>query len=287
MADDLTTRVKDYRNWLFGDGLGALLLIVIVALIGTLLYLAASWLKPWCPGLEHPLQEIAKLLVVVVVSNIITRIWLWKAAIDSFYQKLSVRDAVLISGLSNFWWYDQVPWGELFKGASEINVVAISARPLFQGPGIGELRSFLSRSDTVFRVVLANPDCSELMGFYAKRFNETPQAREQKIRESVCELRKIASDAQAIGKVQIRHADEMPSYSCYRFDDTYLFVPYLTKSGRSPERIPVLCFNNGSFVERFLGYDLEFLLKQGSFESQETNRTTCKGGSTDDIAPTS
>ncbi|MFH0822874.1 MAG: hypothetical protein V2B18_08980 [Pseudomonadota bacterium] len=287
MAEDLVKKARELRAWLTGGGLGAAVLILIVLLIGVFMLWAASLLTPLTPSLVEPIQGIAKLFIVVIVVQILIRTWLWKTAIDTFFERLSIRDAILASGLSQFWWYHQVPWGELFEKSSEISVVAISARSLLQGHTIAEVKSFLSRPDTKFRVVLANPDCSELMAFYAGRFNETSQERAQKIRESVCELRKIANDTLAVGKVEIRHADQMPSYSCYRFDNTYLFVPYLTKSERSPERIPVLCFNDGSFVDHYLGYDLDFLLDKGSFVSQETNGTSCESGSTDDLAPTS
>ncbi|MGH9762425.1 MAG: hypothetical protein ACREAC_16510, partial [Blastocatellia bacterium] len=91
-------------------------------------------------------------------------------------------------------------------------------------------------------------------------FGQSQGHRKERVESSIRELRAIAEEQDAAGRVRIRLASTLPRYSSYRFGDKYLFVPYLVVARRSPERIPVLCFGPGPFVEKYLQHDLSHVI---------------------------
>jgi hypothetical protein len=260
-------KFRDFWNWLFGDGVGALVLALVVIILGILLYRAAepvgSLLGPiW----EGAVKEAAKVLMAVVLIQLLTRAWLWKTATDAFYGKLKLKEAISNTGICDFWWFDEIPWKELFEQSSNVCVVAITANVLFE-TNVGVVKEFLKRSNTSLRVALANPMDQSLMNSYDEEFKQPKGHRKSRIELSLKEISRIARDANANERVSIRCTSRLPKYSCYRFDDKYIFVPYLTKIERAPERIPALCFTKEPVVNTFLEYDLDYVLSsQGSQE---------------------
>jgi hypothetical protein len=262
-------KLAEFRDWLFGEGMGALVLVLLTLLLGVILHLIANPLSNWLgsPALANSIKEIAKVIMAVVVVQTLTRAWLWKNATDAFYGKLKIKETISNTAIRDFWWFNDIPWKELFDSSNNVWVVAISANALFTETNVGAIKGFLGRPNTSLKVVLADPTDQTLMDSYDDEFGQPRGRRKDRIESSAREILKIAREAGAVDRVSIHCTSRLPKYSCYRFDDRYLFVPYLTKVERSPERIPVICFEKGAFVDKFLGYDLDYVFSaQGSRE---------------------
>jgi len=249
----LVQRVKDFVGWLIGPGIGALVALLVLALLGLLtLYVAERFDSEF-------LRTAGKLVLFTGLFQLIFRAWVWKDAIDTFYEKLQIHDAIVRNGVENIWWFDAVPWPDLFRNAKSVTVVAVSARSLLADKA-GLIRDHLNRKDASLALVLADPEDEELMNLLGRRYRERPDSRKQKCSEAINEVLKLAGECNAADRLTIRIVDAPPPYSCYRFDDTYLLLPYLAEPVRAPERIPAFCFREGEVVRKFLGKDLEYLL---------------------------
>ncbi|MCI0490796.1 MAG: hypothetical protein L0229_29740 [Blastocatellia bacterium] len=264
-------KLAEFRDWLFGGGMGAFVLVLLALLLGVGLYwiAEADFLKSLSLTLSNSIKEFAKVLIAVIVIQILTRAWLWKNAIDAFYGRLKIKETISNTAIRDFWWFNEIPWKELFDSSNDVRVVAISANALFTETHVGAVKDFLRRPNTSLKVVLADPTNQALMDSYDEEFSQPRGRRKDRIESSMRELLKIAQESGAVDRISIRFTSRLPRYSCYRFDDRYLFVPYLTRAERSPERIPVICFEKGSFVDKFLGYDLDYVFSQGSREGLE------------------
>lgn len=252
--------LRKFRDWLLGDGWGALALIVLTVAVGMALHSNAPFLAFGHEGVATFIRAFSNTLIAVVLIQIVTRSWLWKNAIDTFYDRLKVKETVNKTGLQDFWWFNDVPWKDLFQNSQEVQVVAISANTLFTDVNLAVVKEFLRRPNTKLDAVLADPTNADLMKYYDDKFNHAAGHRKQRVEDSAQELRATAKEVDATERVCIRFTSRLPQYSSYRFGDKYLFVPYLTITQRSPGRIPVFCFGPGSFVEEYLKYDLSFVV---------------------------
>ena len=251
--------LRKFTQWLFGEGWGAFTLAVITLALAVLLHSAASLVPTNYPDVTNALREFSRILFTVVILQIVTRSWLWKNAIDTFYERLKIKDAITNTGLLDFWWFPDVPWQDLFKSSQEVEVVAIASGNLFTGKDVGLVKEFLARANTRMQVVLADPRNEEMMRSYDDQFNHPSGDRRRKVEASARELRSMSEAAGAADRVSLRFSSRLPKYSFYRFGEKYLFVPYLTVTQRSPERIPVFCFGPGALVEKYLTHDLLFV----------------------------
>jgi len=262
-------KLAEFREWLFGEGVGALVLVLLTLLLGVFLHWVADPVSGWLgrSTLANSIKEVAKVLMAVVVVQTLTRAWLWKSATDAFYGRLKIKETISNTAIRDFWWFNEIPWKELFDNSNNVWVVAISANALFTETNVGAIKDFLRRPNTSLKVVLADPANQSLMDLYDEEFGQPPGRRKDRIESSAREILRIAQETETLDRVSIRCTSRLPKYSCYRFDDRYLFVPYLTKAERSPERIPAICFEKGWFVDKFLGYDLGYVFSnEGSRE---------------------
>jgi len=186
-----------------------------------------------------------------------------------FFDRLGVKDAIAKSGLVDFYWFSEVPWQQFFDKAREVQVFAISARSLLTGDHIGLVRKFLSMKGASLTVVVQDPNDDTVMRTLDQRFDEKEGTRKQKVSESIKQLQQLTNKLGVQAKVEVRVTSKIPAYSCYKFDEEVLFVPYLVEPARAPERIPVFHFRDGNFMQTYLSPDVSYICTDGSSEFNE------------------
>lgn len=265
--------IKELEKFFFGSGLGIILIVVIYALAGMFIF----WLSSLATGhlgdgsvLAKVLGQTGNLLLTVGGLSVILRTKIWMDAIHSVMDKLTIKEAVLKSGIIDFWPYDQVPWNDLFGQARSITVVAISARPLFVDR-ITVIKDFLLKSqEHKLTVILPNPEDDELMQIFDKEFGEKVGTRKQKTMESIQELLKVIEKNSIKERVEVRVSSRRVTYSCYQFDDRFLYVPYLAEPTRDSSRIPAFLFRAGHIGSLYLGQDVGYLERTSKSFSSAT-----------------
>ncbi len=233
----------------------------LLALIFGLLYLA-EFIPDKHPVLRKVIQSLAALIltsgVVSVILNLLVRRQLARFWLDA----IGVRESIDTSGLReicmDFYAYD---FRTLIRESKKIDIYVIHADK-WVGSRLNDLREFLSHKDHELRacVLDENSPCASVLskefgyaeGHMAKIVENTISA----IRSGVEDLEK--SD-QSAAWVRIWKQNRTPKYTYYRFDDTFVFVPYNLASARSV--IPVLVFGNKpGGISDFLSKEFEHVL---------------------------
>ena len=254
-------------RWLFGKGKAVLILTLIGLVFALCLLYASELVSQSNERLSTILANTGQAVLTASIVQLMIRTWLWKEAVDSFFERLEIKKAISSSGMNDFFWYDETPWGNLFADSKQVTIVAITARALLAGAHIGPVKDFLRRKNTEIEVILANLNDQQLMDSLDSKFNSSPGSRFASIRSSLESLHSISQETSSLDRISVRLTSNLPQYTLYKFDDLWLFVPYLTKPERAPERIPVFCFKeDGSVADKFLKFDLGFIKGDGSEE---------------------
>jgi hypothetical protein len=250
-----------------GSGASLLVIILLFVVASLVLFLLSDLLKGvtwlWDDAALHA-RETAKLLLTVGALNFLLRTKIWKDAIDSISERLKLKDATLLSGLTECWKFDEVPWKQLFDDADTVTIVAISARPLLVQQ-LALLRDFLSREGTCLQLVLSDFREQALMSRFDAEFNEAPGTRAKKLKEALTELFKALKDHDG-ANVEIFLSTSRVPYSAYRFDGRVLFVPYVAEPVRDSRRVPALLFGDGRMRNEYLEPDFKYLLGKSKID---------------------
>ena len=269
----MIVRLTRFWNWLRKDGLGFVVLLLVLLLLTVFcFYLAEVLSHNGHTAWANVTKSIGIFVFATIWIQLLFRLWVWKQIERTIFSKLGIKDAVAGCALENFWWYPQTEWSKLFQEAKSVTVFAISARSVLAGDQVGALREFLRRAGTRLTVILQDPSDETVLAALDGRFGEKVGTRKIKTLEAINELSKIGSETGVRGKVEVRISRASHAYSCYKFDDQYFFVPYLIEPTRAPERIPMFQFGPGDFVRKYLEKELNYLCsKEGSrpYESDD------------------
>ena len=259
MHQSIKDKVAKFTAWaITPSGLRFWILALLLALCGIGSHAIGLYLE------GHKLAPIFEFVGHVILSaaliKLVLKVWFWKEIENTIFERLEVRDSVVRAGISEFCWYPDVDWKTLFENSQNVTVLAISARALHEGSHVGLVRAFLKKANSSLTVIFQDPEDEATMQMLDKQFGEAAGTRVTKIRSSIAELRKLANESGVLGSIEIKLTSTRPVHSCYRFDKVGLFVPYLLEPIRAPERIPVLFFQDGQFMEKYLGRDLDYLV---------------------------
>ncbi|MCC8556757.1 hypothetical protein [Xanthomonas vesicatoria] len=263
----LTTKKSLHDFLTSGSGLAILVVALVFSVLSLIIFLLASWVQnlaePWNKT-AGPFREVGSLLLTVGALDFLLRTKIWKEAIDSVSERLHLKESTLISGLTDCWKFDEVPWAKLFGNSKTITIVAISARPLLVDR-LAILRDFLSKDGVRLKLVLSDFREDELMGRFDAEFNEKPGTRSTKLKDALKELLKALNKTD-LTKVDICLSKTRVPYSAYKFDDDVLFVPYIAEPTRDTRRITALLFGEGQVQRAFLAPDFAYLTNNGNID---------------------
>ncbi|NVJ08625.1 hypothetical protein HUW63_25730 [Myxococcus sp. AM001] len=256
----MQNHLAHFWNTLWDKHLKFIVLVLIVTLASFCSFLAAHWLSPAHPKTSIAINRVGELMLTVVALQLVTRFWVSHQAESAFFARLKIRDSVLKSGFQDFYWFDKIPWDDLFQSATDIEIFAITARSL-TGERIGLVRSYLKRQNTKLTIIIHDPDDIDAMSRFDTSFGEQPGTRRSKIVQNVQEIRDLLNNANIPHeKVSIRFTRATPGYTYYRFDDRVLYVPYLIKPhARAPDHIPAFLFDKGEVLEKFISIDSAYI----------------------------
>lgn len=258
----MSKHIAEVWQSLWNQHLRFVVLVLFVALGSLGLFMLADWLVvQQYPRLSRAAERMAELSLTVVVLQLLVRFWLVGQAEAAFFERLKVRDSLVKSGFQDFFWFDKVPWEELFQNAADVEIFAITARSL-TGERIGVVRGFMRRPNTKLTIIVHDPEDADAMAQFDKRFGERPGTRREKIIQNVRELQEMASaEGLKEERFKICFTRGSPSYTYYRFDDSVLYVPYLIKPNtRVPDHIPAFLFAKGEVFDKFLAIDSKYVL---------------------------
>lgn len=263
----LKGKVSSISNFLFGRGIGVLVLLALLGLLGVGVFLLSAWCADDYPRLASALNSAGGALLGGGAATLLSQTVHWKDAAEAVMKDLATRfegplRSVLTLGISEVVWFDEaVPWPRWLQNAKHFEVAALASRNLFVGDSRSTILRFLERRETELVVVFADPDDQPLMEFYDRAFDETTGMRATKIREAMQGLREMATTAGAVERVTIRVAKRPLHFALYRIDSgKTLYTPIWSKPMKAPQRIPGIMFGEGDMTSKALSDEVDYLV---------------------------
>lgn len=250
-----------WLKWLFSsEGKTTLLWFMVLTIIGIICI--------WQGQIQNIslLEKIGTFTFTGSLVQLIVRSNLWFETNSELKRLLQISRASQDLGLSNFWWYPEIPWKDLFESSNQVTLVGISLRDFIMGDKASMVKDFLRRSDTHLTIVIANPENDDLMNALDHLHQYPSNQRKQSNTQILSELDRFIQEIGAKDRTFVRLFSNAPRYSCFIFNDSALFVPYLTKPIREPGKIPAICIKQGAFKNKYLDFDIAYILGEGSVD---------------------
>lgn len=250
-ATKLRTSLTNYRT--------VVTLVVAVALGVALLWASNGW--GWLVKRESLGIVAAQIGGLLVATGGLAILWELRGKrdlVDEVLAKVGVADDVKETGIfrASMDWR-VVPWTALISDSKEIDV-HISYGSTWLSNNSSELKSFAQTRRNKMRYLLPDPEDPETMSVLAARYEYTPEMIQGKIREAARTVAALSRDGKA--DVRIWYRKGAPTFTCYRFDETFVVTLYQHELERTP--IPTLMMSGGSFGE-FFKKDLTSIVEQG------------------------
>lgn len=228
------------RTWFYAT------LVVLVGVILLWFATANDWLASRTPAKELTAQ-LGSLLVVTGGLAILWDLKGRRDLVDEVLAKAELRSDVATTGLkrASMDWR-MVEWKNLIKSSREIDVF-IAYGSTWLSTHSTELEAFAADRRNQLRYFLPDPDDESTMEMLAARFQYTPEILVSKVSEAARSVAQISRGGEA--DVRIWYRTGVPTFTCYRFDDTVVVTLYSHKLGRG--MIPTLVLDRGTFADFF------------------------------------
>lgn len=216
-----------------------------------------SWLSSW-GSLGLVIQQVAALLIATGALAILWELRGKRDLVDEVLAKVGVADDVKETGIfrASMDWR-VVPWSDLISNAREIDI-HIAYGSTWLSTHSKELKDFSLKRGRRMRYLLPDPDDPETMSVLASRFDKTPEIIQGRVREAAKDVAELSRQGRA--DIRIWYRKGAPTFTGYRFDDTYVVTLYQHRTERTP--VPTLMMSGGSFG-KFFSEDLESIVRQG------------------------
>jgi hypothetical protein len=222
-----TNIAQDRTNYL------VYLIAIIVSALGVLLIYWASpgeWL-----GSRQPLTTILQALGITLLTSVSIGL-LWELFVRrTFLEELKMRigiagdiDAAGLIGFTDHF-YESPEWESYFTKSNQLDIF-FAYGSTWRNVNEGNLRVFVKKGGEI-RVVLPNPDDTNVMNELARRFSYSLEEMVSKEKEALVffeSLKRLKDDA----KVKIWLTSKAPLFTFYRFNSTIILSLYNHRPGR-------------------------------------------------------
>jgi hypothetical protein len=235
----------------------------VLVLIFALLYFA-EFVPDNHPVFRKVIQSLAALLLTSGLVSIMLYHFVRKQLTRFWLDAIGVKESIELAGLRHieldFYAYD---FHSLIRESKQIDIYVIHADK-WLGNRLNDFREFLSHKDHELRVCFLDENSpgasalSEDFGYPAGLLASKIENSQNAILSIVSE---IGNTGQKPAWVRIWKQNRIPRYTYYRFDETFVFVPYNLGSARSV--LPVLVFDKkDGGISEFLSKEFEGVLKE-------------------------
>ena len=203
-------------------------------------------------GREPWVTLIRELGAVAVAMGLLSVAWDFgarRAFTEEMLRQLRISQQVAAAGIvgvtPNF--NQGIAWEEEFRAAHQVDLFfAYATSWLFEHHQ--QLSDVARRPGASIRLVLPDPDDSEVVAELAHRFAKTRDAIRRSIGTTEHDVESLAQEPGAVAHVEIWHLPRAPMFTYYRFDDTAILAMYNHSGWQYP--VPaVTCGRPGSLFE--------------------------------------
>lgn len=153
--------------------------------------------------------------------------------------------------------YTEIDWSGLFRDAKRVDLLFAYART-WRWSHTVELRALACSTDVRIRVVLPDPDCVEIVGELARRFNCEREELRHRVREAAADFLNLKSLPDCKAEISVWFYPFAPQYSMHRFDDAVVISMY---SHRATRAGAVTFLANGGSLGGYMADEFETLIR--------------------------
>jgi hypothetical protein len=239
---------------------------VILALLAVLVAIALFWVAmhdAWfekSKPLQATLEQVAGLIVATGLLSIGWELLGKRRFAAEVLAKAKLSADVTESGLRRVTdqYLEDVEWGELFAGASHLDLVVAYART-WRNHHAQRLRTLAAGSNGRIRVFLPDPDDQETMTILAGRFDMTVEDVSKTVEEAVREYSAFDRKDGGAVEVWVRPGDVL--FSCYRFDSKAAVLTLYSHSKKRRTSVPTFVVGSGRLF-RIVSEELDAIQEQ-------------------------
>jgi hypothetical protein len=230
--------------------LRVVLLALFVAICGVgLIYYAE--LRHDRPTLHTILRDLGSVLVVTVAVALLWELFARRALLAELLEGTRLAEEIQSSGIVGVsqHWYKDIPWHALFKSVHHLDIF-FSYSDKWRNAFSEEIRAFAGRGSGRLRIVLPDPESSEIIAALSRRFDRDAAQVRSHILEAKQEFeRLLIRSAHAEFEWSIWYLPKEPVFSCYRFDDIAILSLY---RHRKEGGVPTLILKRGGAFFDFI-----------------------------------
>ena len=230
--------------------LRVVLMALFVAISGVgLIYYAE--LRHDRPTLHTVLRDLGSILVVTVAVALLWELFARRALLAELLDATRLAEEIQASGIIGVsqHWYKDIPWLPLFKSVHHLDIF-FSYSDKWRNAFSEEIRAFAARGNGRVRIVLPDPESSEIVAALSRRFDRDPDQVRGHILEAKEEFERLLSrSAHPEFEWSIWYLPKEPVFSCYRFDDVAILSLY---RHRKEGGVPTLILKRGGAFFEFL-----------------------------------
>ncbi len=238
---------------------GSVLLAVLFIATGAILLFGIGHSDAKGPGpWVLLLRDFGSLLVVTGVFTIIWELVGRRALFDEFWSKAQLAESIRAAGLGHVAEsFRTLDWVSLLRHATRLDIFFSYGRT-WRNAHSESLEALLRRPDGRIRVVLPDPDNSEIVSELARRFQQTGEQVATAIREGIASFSSLRTDTAAGERLEIWVVPFAPVFSCYRVDQKAVFALYRHRAGRGP--VPAFVVDSGGYLYDFIREEFNVML---------------------------
>lgn len=255
----------------------------IIGVIGLGLIIAAETSETIksIPSIKALSSEIGSVLVVSISLTIFWELSTKRDFFAEIMHHVQLSENIKQAGVKSIEvtasYISDFDWRGLIGNAKNVDIL-VAYGGTWRRSNRGTLTEFAKKSGTKMRVILPDPENTQLIQELARRFNSTLEDVQREIQQAKTEFISLFTQAGAKAKLEIWYHSASPVFSCYVFDNEVIFATYRHRPGQSIP-IPMFSLGNGTlstFVRDELAAltDPESKLARRAFPKEEPQAPT-------------
>lgn len=225
---------------------------------GVLLLCAHAWHATWYAQILH---ELGSVLIATVALLAIFDFWQKDALFRELFRHARSAEqlrAARISGFSSAF-QDNVPWEDLFAKTKCLELM-VAYGATWRNTHSQRLNHFLSNEGTNLRVILPDPENSDVVKELARRFSKDTASIRSKVQEAIEFFKSLRESFPH--KVGIYLMASCPTHTFYRFDNEAVLALYPHFQGRTG--VPTFVVERGGELYEFVLAECHSLFREAA-----------------------
>jgi len=211
-------------------------------------------------------RELGALMFVTASISVFWELFAKRSFLHEVVELVRISENIEESGVSRLCkdFYHTPPWAELFKDTTEFDMVVSYART-WRSMHHSHLVALGKDPKCRIRVVLADPNCPELVAELARRYNKTHEEMLVSMNEAVREYTEFLGGG--LAQFELYLSKRACLYTYYRFNDS-IVVSFLPNHKVMRTERPTIILERSGVFPTIFRQDFHQLIAQSTLNNQ-------------------